>query len=226
MRAFFRTALAIFEKEALTEIRKREKLNTLLFFGIIIIFVFSFTLGTDPNLLKKIAPGLLWLVVLFSALLGVEKTFQSEAEEGCLDRLILYSSGHRAVFLGKLLVNFTSILFVQAAVLGLMFILFNLEVPRQPVLLLRTLLLGNIGIAVLGTFYAALITHTRARHAILPLLLFPMLTPLLLAAVFATGFAFAGDLMQNGLLWVKVLLLFDIIFLAAVFLAVEPLMEA
>ncbi len=226
MDSFIRTTLAIFQKEFLSEMRKREKLNTLLFFGVVIIFLFSVALGADPNLLKTLAPGLLWLIVLFSALLGVEKTFQAEAEEGCLDRLILYSSSHRAVFLGKLLTNFVWILFIQVTILGLMFILFDLSLPEQVPTLLLTLFLGNVGIATLGTFYAALITHTRARQAILPLLLFPMLIPLLLAAVFATGSAFAGDIMGNALLWTKILVLFDVIFLAACFLGIGPLMEA
>ena len=222
---FLRCLFGVCRKDLLSELRKREILNTILFFSVVIIFLFSFALGTDPELLKKIAPGLLWLVVLFSAVLSLERSFQAEVEEGCLDRLVLYCVSHRALFLGKLLTNFIFILIVQAAVFFMMTILFGLESPKDGKLLWSTLILGDLGISTLGTFYAALITKTRSRQVMMPLLLFPMLTPLLLAAVYATQSALEGTLFSGSIVWVKMLIIFDTIFLPACLIAVGPVLE-
>lgn len=223
---FIRSLFFITYKDFLSELRRRETVNTLLFFGVLIVFLFSFAVGPDPLLLKKLAPGLLWLVVLFSSILALDRSFQIEVEEGCLDRLILYAASPRALFLGKLLTNFLFILLVQSAVLFLMIILFDLSKPKEPLNLGVTFVLGNFGIATLGTFYAALITKMKARQVMLPLLLFPMLIPLLLASVYATQHALGGDPFQQSTPWIQMLLIFDLIFLPACLLIIETLLEA
>lgn len=223
---FLRCLFAVCYKDLLGELRHREICNTLLFFAVLVVFLFSFALGTDPNLLKKIAPGLLWLVVLFSVMLALERSYQSEAEEGCLDRLVLYSVSPRAVFLGKLLTNLLFILIVQWTVLFLMMILFDLGWFENFWRLSAILFLGDLGVATLGTFYAALLARTRAAQVMLPLLLFPMLIPLLLASVYATEAAWLGELINRSSAWLQMLTVFDAIFLAACLLLVEPLMEA
>lgn len=222
---FLRCLLAICYKDILSEFRRLETLNTLLFFSVLIIFLFSFALGTDPSLLKHIAPGLLWLVVLFSAVLALERSFQAEVEQGCLDRLVLYAVSHRAIFLGKLVVNFLFILIVQVSVLLMMIVLFDLETPPKPMLLVAALFFGDLGIATIGTFYALLLAKTRARQVMLPLLLFPMLVPLLLASVYATQVALGGNLFYSSSVWIQMLVLYDVIFLAACWMVAGPLME-
>lgn len=222
---FLRCLTAILHKDLLLELRKRELVNTTLFFSVLIIFMFSFAFGADPKLLQQMAPGLLWLVVLFSALLALERSFQAEVEEGCMDRLVLYAASPRAVYLGKLTTNFLFILTVQGVVLFMMIILFGLHSFVKPGLLADGILLGNLGIAILGTFYAQLITKVRARQVLLPLLLFPMLTPLLLASVYVTQAALEGEVVAQSSSWLQLLMLFDAIFFAASLLAIEPLME-
>ncbi|MDZ4224409.1 MAG: heme exporter protein CcmB, partial [bacterium] len=187
--------------------------------------LFSFALGTDPGLLKKISPGLLWLVILFSSVLALDRSFQAELEEGCLDHLVLYASSQRALFLGKAATNFCAILIVQVVTAFAMMILFDLPAPDDFPLLAAAFLLGDLGIAVLGTFYAALTIKTRARQAMLPLLLFPMLIPLLLSAVYATQTAMEGSLTNSGGSWLSLLAIYDLIFLTACTLAIEPLLE-
>lgn len=223
---FLRCFFAVFYKDLLSELRQKEILNTLLFFGVLIVFLFSFALGTDPGLLKKIAPGLLWLVILFSSVLALDRSFQAELEEGCLDHLVLYAASQRALFLGKTATNFCAILIVQTVTAFAMTILFDLPAPDDFPLLAATFLLGDLGIAVLGTFYAALTIKTRARQAMLPLLLFPMLIPLLLGAVYATQTAMEGSLINSGGSWLSLLAVYDLIFLTATTLAIEPLLEA
>lgn len=223
---FLRCIAAIASKDLLSEFRRRETFNTLLFFGVLIVFLFSFAMGPNPEILKQLAPGLLWLVVIFSSVLALERSFQSEVEEGCLDRLILYAASPRALFLGKLLTNLLFILTVQMIVLLLMIVLFDLGSPAEPRDLAATMLLGDLGVATLGTFYSALITKMKARQAMLPLLLFPMLIPLLLASVYATQYALGGGLFNPATPWVPMLLIFDAVFLSASLLTVETLLEA
>lgn len=223
---FLRCFFAVFYKDLLSELRQKEILNILLFFGVLIVFLFSFALGTDPSLLKKIAPGLLWLVILFSSVLALDRSFQAELEEGCLDHLVLYAASQRALFLGKTATNFCYILIVQTITAFAMVILFDLPSPHDFPMLATTFLLGDLGVAVLGTFYAALTIKTKARQAMLPLLLFPMLIPLLLSSVYATQGALEGSLTGGGKAWLTLLGMYDLIFLTACTLAIEPLLEA
>ena len=223
---FFRCAIGIFHKDLLSELRKREHINSIFFFALLILFLFSFALGTEPLLLQKLTPGLLWLAILFSSTLALERSFQAETESGCLDGLLLYSISPRAVFLGKLLSNLFFIVIVQIIVTSMMFILYGLDAPKNFKLLLLVFILGDVGIATLGTFYAVLTTKTKARYILLPLLLFPMLIPLLLGSVYVTQYALEGSLFSQSEMWLSLLGIYDSVFLAACFMAVGPLLEA
>lgn len=223
---FLRCTMAICRKDLLTEARQRETVSTVCFFGLVVVLLFGFAVGSDTSWLTRLAPGLLWLTILLSVVVALERSFQAEAEEGCMDRLILYTASHRAVFLGKCVTNFCVIVFVQLIVGLAMTLLYDLPFPRQPGLLTTALLLGDVGIAVLGTFYSAVLSKTRARHVMLPLLLFPMLIPLLVSVVTTTQAALVGDLFGETVVWLRLLVLFDAIFIAAVFWTIDPLMEA
>lgn len=223
---FLRAAFAIFAKDLLSELRERKKLNTILFFGVLITFLFSFAFGADPILLKKIAPGLLWLVILFSSLFALEESFDQEIREDCLDRLVLFAPSIQAVFLGKLLANLVFILLIQIIVFFFMFVLFGLEAPQQSGWLAVVLLAGSLGLATLGTFYSGLTGALKARQVLLPLLLFPMLIPLLLASILASQSALTGDLMGNIFVWLKVIAIFDLVFLAACWMVWPVVLES
>ncbi len=223
---FFRCLWAVCYKDLLSELRKRQALNSILFFSLLIIFMFSFSIGAEPTLLQRMAPGLLWMVILFSSVLTLERSFQTELEQGCMEGLLLYSNSYRALFLGKFLANMIFIMFVQTVAMVAMFILYNLDDPKQTGMLFLVLFLGDIGIASIGTFYAALTAKTKARQVLLPLLLFPMLVPLILGAVYVTGFALTGDLFEQSFAWVRLLVIFDVVFVAACLMAANPLMEA
>ena len=223
---FLRCLWAVCTKDLLSELRKRATINSILFFSLLIIFLFSFAIGAEPDLLKRMAPGLLWMVILFSSILTLERSFQIEIEQGCLDGLLLYANNYRAVFLGKLVTNLIFIMLVQCLVMLMMILLYGLAAPKNPGLLVLVFFLGDLGVATLGTFYAALTAKTRASQVLLPLLLFPMLTPLLLGAVYVTQFALEGDLFHQTDIWLKLLIIFDTIFVAACLMAADPLLEA
>lgn len=222
---FFRAAWAVFAKDLLLEIRERRRLNTILFFGVMITFLFSFAFGTDPNFLKKLAPGLLWLVILFSSLFALAESFDQETREECLERLVLFCPDSRAIFLGKLLSNLVFILLIQIIVLFFLSVLFGLSAPARAGALGVALFLGSLGLATLGTFYSGLTSAIKARQVLLPFLLFPMLIPLLLGAILATQMGMLGDPMGNMSVWLKVIGIFDGVFLAACWMVWPAVME-
>lgn len=222
---FLRCLGTLFYKDILSELRRREYFNSLFFFSLLVLFLFSFALGTKPELLREVAPGLLWLVVLFSASMALERSFYTELDAGCLEGLRLYAVSPRALFLGKLFSNFFFIALVQLLVTAAMFFLFDLR-AHFGFRLLAIFFLGDFGLATLGTFYAILTAKTRARQVLLPLLLFPMLVPLLLGSVHATSYTLYGDPFGEAKTWIQLMLVFDWIFFVSCFMASVPLLEA
>lgn len=222
---FLKGIYAILHKDLLQEIRNKENVSNVLFFGVLISFVFSFAFSTEPVLLRKIAPGLFWMVVLFSASLVLDRSFRTEMQEGTFDILLLQSCNLKALFLGKVCVNALFLMLIQILVALAMFFLYDLDWPAKPFYLLLAFLLGNVGIAGLGTFYGALTAKTQALQVLLPLLLFPMLIPLILSAVHLTEYAFTGNVFLVVNVWIKLLIVFDLVFIVGTLLTIEPLLE-
>ena len=220
-----RIIYAFLYKDLLLELRQKTKIFTPLFFGTIVVFLFSFAFAHEPELLKKLSPGLIWLTVVLSSLLHLEETFEKEMENGALDQWLLTNASPRSLFLGKCLMQWILIFVLQIFVTAQMFILFNLDLPKNWILLLNTSLLGSFGLAVVGSFYSALLSKLNGKQILFPLLFLPMILPLLLGCVFATQQAFSGNLFGEATLWLKLLVVFDTVFLAAGLLTIEPLLE-
>jgi len=220
-----RRARAIFWKDLLSERRTKANFNAVVFFAGLTLLLFGFALGPDADALRAAASGVIWLTVLFSGVLAFNRSYQSELEGGALEALLLYPGGRRAIFLGKTAANLAFVLLVECLVVPMAAVLY--DVPVLPVLprLAGIILLGTTGFVTLGTFYAAMASRVRAREVLLPLLLFPMLVPLLLAAVECTHAVLAGTLMGNTGTWVRLLVAFDVIFLAAALVAFEYVIE-
>lgn len=211
---------ALVWKDLTTERRSKAAFGAVAFMGAITLLMFGFALGPDPASLREAAAGLLWLTVLLSGALAFNRSYQSEVEAGALDALLLYPGGRWPIFAGKLLANLVFVLLVEVITLPIAAVLYDLPLDRLP-RLAGVLLLGTLGFVTLGTYYAAMASRVRAREILLPLLLFPMLVPLLLAAVGATNAVLTGDPMGYGPAWIKLLAAFDIVFLAATFMTFE-----
>ena len=182
-------AWAVFRKDMQLELRTRYAFNALLMFVLASLLLILFAVGQTP-LNEQVQAALLWIVVLFSAAVGLGRTFVSEEEAGTVMLLQLNAYGSM-VYAGKLLFNFSLILVLNA--LAVLVYFFLLAAPVQmPGLLLATLLLGAAGLAGSTTLLAALIARTSNRAPLLPVLLFPVLIPLLLASVGATRIAISG----------------------------------
>lgn len=213
--------LAIAWKDLTTERRSKAGFNGVVFMAAITLLMFGFALGPDPAPLRAAAAGLLWLTVLLSGVLAFNRSYELEIEAGALDALLLYPGGRWPIFAGKLVANLTFVFLVEAITVPLAAVLYDLPLLTPLSGLIGVFFLGTLGFVTLGTYYAAMASRVRAREVLLPLLLFPMLVPLLVAAVGATKAVMAGDPMGYGAAWVKLLAGFDIVFLAATFMTFD-----
>jgi heme exporter protein B len=213
LRAEARVALAIARKDALSELRGRHATVSTLFFAAIVLLLFGFALGPDSARLAAAAPGLLWLAVVFAGLLAVSRLHLLETDDGALEQLALYPVSRRAIYAGKALGGLAVMLLLGVLVLGAVGILFAVDIGAAWPALLLTVILGALGVAAVGTFYAGITVRLRAREVMLPLLMLPVLAPLLLAAVKATVAALAGDPLGELGAWLQLLAAFDVLML-------------
>ena len=207
-------------KDSLTEGRTKAAFNAMAFFAGLVLLIFAFALGPDvpgfgpggQTLLQYVSPGLLWVAILLTGVLALGRSFQMEMENGTLEGLRLYPGNRRSIGIGKILANVLSLLAMELLVLPIGAILYNLDLWSKLPALAGVLLLATVGFAAVGTFYAALTANLRAREVMLPLLLFPVMVPVVLGAVKATGLILNGDLMGELGAWVKLLVIFDLVF--------------
>lgn len=215
---FWRSVMVLALKDVRLEWRSRVRVNATLFFAVLTLLLFSFAAGPVHKLLEANAPGYLWLALLLSSVLALSESMRVEAENDVLEGLRLVPVDARAIFLGKALVN-TLFLFVLGLVLTPVAIaLYGVELRLGAPWLVLVLFLGCAAISAPGTLYAAMAVQARARDVLLPLLLFPVLVPGLLAAVQATSLVMQGDPMGQLRGWLSLLGSFAVVYwvLAAV----------
>jgi heme exporter protein B len=223
---YARRAWIVLWKDLLIEGRSKETLNTLLFFVLLLLFLFEFTLGGDRARLTAALPGLLWLGFVLSGLLGLGRTFLIERENDCWDGLLLAAGDKSAIYVGKLAGNLLLMAVVQALVLALFTLFYNVDIgPALPGLSL-VIGLGTLGLAAVGTLFAAMTAHVRAREVLFPVLLLPVLLPLLLSAVRATEAVLRGDPLASVAPWLRLLVAADVIYVAVGVLTFDVILES
>ena len=215
LRADVAVALQIARKDALSELRGRQIAGSTLFFATLVLLLFGFALGPDPRRLADAAPGLLWLAIVFGSLLIVARLHQLEAEDGALEELARYPIERYAIYLGKLLAGLAAVIVLGGVLLPVVAVLYAIPVVAAWPALAATLLLGAIGLAAVGTFYAGVTVRMQAREVMLPLLMLPVVAPLLLAAVKATTAALGGNPLGDLAAWLQLLVVFDAVMIAA-----------
>jgi len=223
MRLLANTA-ALLGKELQTEFRSRELLITTMFFVLTVIALFSITFDAAVSDPRNVGPGLLWLAILFSSSLMLQPCFLKERTNDTLSALRLSVGDPFAIFLAKLVANVCLLLITELLALPIFAVFFNVKIVRVFPQLMLVFLLGSIGIAVTGTALSAISAQARMRELLLPMLLLPLLVPILLASTEAT----AVLLGENPALrwdWLAILAAFDVVFLTALWLFGEYLLE-
>ena len=216
---------AVAWKDLTTERRSKANFNAVVFLAALMLLMFGFALGPDTASLRSAAAGILWLTVLFSGNLAFHRSYQVELDGGALETLLLYPGARSSIFLGKLLANLVFVLMVEVVLIPLAIVLYDIPLTGTLGLVVLVILLGTFGFVTLGTFYASMASRSRAREVLLPLLLFPMLVPVLVAAVEGTSALLAGDAMGDSGRWIQLLIAFDTIFLGASILAFGAVIE-
>jgi heme exporter protein B len=221
---YLRKVFAIVAKDVVAELRTREMLSSMFVFSLLVILIFNFAFDLRAENQKALAPGVLWVAIAFAGMLGLSRSFIMEKDRGSMEGLLLTPVDRSAIFVGKMLGNVLFIGVVEVVILPIFMVLFNLSAGDLP-MLAGVMLLGTIGFAGVGTLFSAMAVHTRAREVLLPILLFPVVIPVMLAAVKLTAaildrLSFAE--VQN---WFSLLVAFDLIFLALSFILFDYVME-
>ena len=208
-----RQAYLLLCKDLLLEWRRRDSLLTMFFFGTLLLFVFHFAFDMPPDKVVELAPALLWLAFLFTGTLGLAQLFQAERDNHCLDALLLSPLDRGALFLAKSAFNLILMLLVELVVIPLFWILFNLASWNLLPQLFLVTLLGTLGFCVLGTITAAITLRARARELLLPLVLFPLMIPVILATIRCMEMVLRTGSFGDAIAWLRLLIGFDAIFL-------------
>jgi heme exporter protein B len=210
-----RKAWLICLKDLRMELRGKESLNAALAFALVVLILFSFAIDPTSEQIREITGGLLWILFAFSGVLLVNRTFVREQGNECLNILIAARVPAASLLLGKALANFVFILLVEAVCLPVFSLLYNINLFLLPGWLAGVCLLASWSIALLGTVFAAMTVNLRLRELMLPVIVYPMIIPALAAAMQLTNLV-AGGAPPAGddLIWVRLLIGFNVIFTA------------
>lgn len=214
---------AIIWKDLLLELRSREIITSTAVFSLLVALTFSFALDLSLETASEVVPGAFWVTLLLSALLGLNRTLSAERERATLDGLRMAPIDRGSVFVAKFCVNMLLMVWVALVSAPAFCVLFN--VNFEWVGLAIAVALGSAGVSAVGTVFAAMATSTRAREALLPALLLPFATPVVIAAVRATEFSVEGKGVGQWGVWFSVLLVFDIVFIVLGYLVFEFVIE-
>jgi heme exporter protein B len=214
---------AIVWKDLAAELRSRELLSAMLVFALLVILIFNFAIELQPNLRATITPGVLWVTFAFAGTLGLNRSMAVEKDRGCLDGLLLAPVDRSAIYFGKAISNLAFMLIVAMVVLPIYSMLYNINVLNPG--LLAVVILGSTGYVAVGTLLSSMAVQTRTRDVLLPVLLFPVIVPVLLAAVKASS-GFLQDLPMTEIWpWLNILIAYDVIFTAVAFMVFDFVVE-
>jgi heme exporter protein B len=210
----------ILVKDLRIEFRSQTGLMSLFVLGLLVLLIFQFALPEKPT--PESAAAGLWLSFIFAGTLGAQRTFLLERENLCIEGLKTAPIDPGSIFLAKMIGTLVSLMALQAVVVPLMVVFFGVA-PRAPLAFALVCLLGNVGFAALATLFASMSVGTHAREVILPLLLFPLLVPLVIAAVKASAVLLGGA--GESAVWIRVLVSFDVVFTVAGWLLFEHVLR-
>ncbi|MGZ9223716.1 MAG: heme exporter protein CcmB [Anaerolineales bacterium] len=221
--SFIKAVSAVVWKDLQAEFRSRELFSAMLVFSLLIILIFNFALELDVKTRQSVTAGVLWSTFAFAGTLGLNRSMAIEKDHGCMDGLLLAPVDRSAIYFGKVISNLVFMLIVEVIVLPVYGVLYTVNL-FQPGLLL-VILLGSIGYVGVGTLLSAMSVQTRTRDMLLPILLFPVVIPVLLAAVKASSGILTGSELADILLPINLLIAYDIIFIAVAFMVFDSVVE-
>jgi len=200
---FLTTAIAIISKDLRAEMRSKELVSVMVLFAFLSILIFSFALELDRVAREEAVSGVLWVTLIFASILGFNRSMAMERDQGNIDAMLLAPIDRSAIFVGKLIGNYLFTLIVGLVMLPVMTILYNKSMLEGWVIL--TVVLGIFGFSTIGTLLATMTVQTRAREALLPIAMLPVVLPFLLTAVRATTNILNNSPQSEWMIWVQLL---------------------
>lgn len=221
--SYLRAVRAVISKDLTAELRSRELLGAMLVFALLVILIFNFALELDVRTRQSVTAGVLWVTFAFAGTLGLNRAMAVERERGCLDGLLLAPVDRSALFFGKALGNLLFMLIVAAVILPVYSLLYNVNLFRPA--LAGVIMLGSIGYVIVGTLFSAMAVQARTRDILLPILLFPVVLPVLIAAVRATNSILLAIPLAEIRGWFNLLIVYDLLFLAVAIMTFDYVVE-
>jgi len=222
---FFRAAWIVMRKDLTVEVRSREILYTTLFFAVSCVLVFAVSFVREGRAIQDAAAGILWIAIAFAGTLALGRTFERERRTETLRALMLTPADRPAIYVGKLLGVLALLAATEVVVVPLVALLFQVQLFARPLLMMGLLACGTIGFAAVGTLFAAMLAGARSRDVLLPILLYPITIPVMIAGVRGT-LALVQPAPDEAMaqFWLSLLVFFDIVFVTLSLWTFEPLM--
>ena len=222
---FARVALLVLRKDVAIEFRSFEILSTTLFFAVSCVLVFAFALVRDGEVVADASAGILWIAIAFAGTLALGRTFERERYAETVRALLLAPAPRSAIYVGKLLGIILLLVAAEAMLVPLVALLFSASLFARPLLLSGLLICGTVGFAAVGTLFAAMLVRSRTRDVMLPILLYPITVPVIIARVRGTAALLSSPPDEAlALVWISLLLAFDVVFITLALWTFEPLM--
>ena len=221
--AFMGKAWAITRKDLRAEIRAKEIFSTMVAFSVLAVVIFGLAFDLRVPRPEMVVPGVLWVVVLFAGVLGLNRSFGAEVDRGSMSSLLLAPMDRSAIYFGKLVANLVFMLATAALIVPLILIIFNISLLHPGIM--SGLFLGILGYVSVGTLFAALTATSRARETMLPILLLPVMVPVFVAGVGLTANILDGREFADYRRWLAMMAVYDLVFLIIAFLVFDLIWE-
>ncbi len=223
MKRYLSVVWAVLWKDLRIELRSKDVFTSMAVFAVLSVMIFNFAFELRVPDKTVVIPGVLWVTITFSGVLGLGRSFISEKDRGSIAGLLLAPVDRSAIYFGKMLASLLFILVVEAFLLPLMVIFFNTNFLSLPLLLI--LFLGTLGFAAVGTIFSGLAVNTRTREILLPVLLLPVMLPVLMAGIRATIGFIEGDTLADMMKWFNLILFFDVLYIVVAYLTFDYVVE-
>ncbi len=225
MNQYLHQVAAIVWKDFVTELKTRELFSTMFIFAVLVIIIFIFSVDLSLIKANQVGPGVLWVAFLFAGTIGLNRSFVLEKENGCLQGLMLTPADRTALYFGKMISNMVFLLIMEAFILPLFMVFFNVDLVSHLGPLLLVIFLGTLGFCAIGTLLSSLASNLKTREIMLPILLYPVMVPVVIGVVRMTGQILAGKPLSEMMNWVGLTVAFDIIYIAVAIMTIDHILE-
>lgn len=225
MRSYFTTLVRIFYKDLVLELKSKDIINSMLFYALIIIVIFSFVITSGSNIYYELGVGIIWIAIVFSGVLGLNRAVLIETVNDSIVALMLAPVDISAIFFGKVLSITIFILLMEIIIIPVFTVFYNINIFAEGVFPIYFLLFGTYGFALLGSLFSFMTVKTRAKELLLPLLLLPLIIPILLAGIKGISLYMVAETSDDYIKWFKLLVAFDIIFTLVIYMLIDKIFE-